>query len=494
MGLRDRLRGGHADAAEEFDDGGFDDVDDFDDLDDDPVEGDFDDVEPWDDGLETADEAPDDERLDDLEREVESLALAMGEVRDETDGVREAVTQVEETVRKLLEIYEVVTSGVNPFVDAPEGEPTGEGFGLFNRAEMAVTASTDSGSAEAAPAQAPQAEAVDGPVAADGAGDAEAVGDDGPMGDVTAASEPGDDAVASEPGDATGPDPVGEGASSTPADGAVGDAVDGDERAVDDEPLDGADPVPDDDGLTFEDLKAAYEDDPIQWGPVDDGEPEADPAKVVQDLLDGTDQLSDRARADAAEAGVEPAAGGEEPVDGRAVGGEAPAREDGWLDAVDEVDAVDGVDEVAAPAPDDADGPDGRFVPAEIWGSDGRIGGFEFGEHRRPHLASVPSGVAAELLALEWLGSLVDRAGAAEANRALRFYEEVGWLGPDATEELQTALAVVGFDGEPATAATDGGVPARLTPRDHLNSLRYVSRLASLGSRSAATPRPEGRR
>ncbi len=83
-------------------------------------------------------------RLQDLENEVGDIASTVSTVRSENEQISEKVDDVEENVRKLLEIYEMVTRGVNPFVDdVPNGGLGGDafgggdagGFGLFDEDE-----------------------------------------------------------------------------------------------------------------------------------------------------------------------------------------------------------------------------------------------------------------------------------------------------------------------------------------------------------------------
>jgi flagellar protein FlaE/flagellar protein FlaC len=75
-------------------------------------------------------------RIDELENEVAEISSTVGTVRSENEQISSKVDETEENVRKLLEIYEMVTRGVNPFVDDVQqgGDAFGEdggGFGLF---------------------------------------------------------------------------------------------------------------------------------------------------------------------------------------------------------------------------------------------------------------------------------------------------------------------------------------------------------------------------
>ncbi|WP_313692668.1 FlaD/FlaE family flagellar protein [Halorarum halobium] len=78
-------------------------------------------------------------RLEDLENEVASLSSTVNTVRSENEEISGQVDDMGEDVRSLLDIYEMVTRGINPFVDDVQtggmsgDELGGEGsFGLFD--------------------------------------------------------------------------------------------------------------------------------------------------------------------------------------------------------------------------------------------------------------------------------------------------------------------------------------------------------------------------
>lgn len=56
-------------------------------------------------------------RVDQLEEEISSLSSTVSTVRTENEQISETVDDIEENIRKLLDIYKMVTKGVNPFVD-----------------------------------------------------------------------------------------------------------------------------------------------------------------------------------------------------------------------------------------------------------------------------------------------------------------------------------------------------------------------------------------
>ncbi|MFC7069960.1 FlaD/FlaE family flagellar protein [Halobaculum lipolyticum] len=107
--------------------GGMDGMDDWDD--DDPFAGE----DGGDDGV-----AELEKRVDDLENEVASLSSTVNTVRSENEEISGKVEDMGEDVRSLLDIYEMVTRGINPFVDDVQtgGDLGGGegGFGLFDDA------------------------------------------------------------------------------------------------------------------------------------------------------------------------------------------------------------------------------------------------------------------------------------------------------------------------------------------------------------------------
>ncbi|USZ68127.1 fla cluster protein flaCE [Halorussus salilacus] len=69
-------------------------------------------------------------RIDELENEVAEISSTVSTVRSENEQISAKVDDTEENVRKLLEIYEMVTRGVNPFVDdVQQGGMGGDAFG-----------------------------------------------------------------------------------------------------------------------------------------------------------------------------------------------------------------------------------------------------------------------------------------------------------------------------------------------------------------------------
>jgi archaellum component FlaD/FlaE len=65
-------------------------------------------------------------RMDELENEVGSLSSTVSTVKSENEQISESVEDIEENIRNLLEVYEMVTRGVNPFVNEDE---LGDAFG-----------------------------------------------------------------------------------------------------------------------------------------------------------------------------------------------------------------------------------------------------------------------------------------------------------------------------------------------------------------------------
>lgn len=71
-------------------------------------------------------------RIESLEDDLDRTSSEMGAVRDSQEHVADQVDEVNDTVRQLLGIYDLLTDDVNPFTG--EGE-TEEGFGVFGEQE-----------------------------------------------------------------------------------------------------------------------------------------------------------------------------------------------------------------------------------------------------------------------------------------------------------------------------------------------------------------------
>lgn len=108
--------------------GGDDDDDDDESADDDPLGygfggspdgggGGLDDG--FEDGLGDEEEAFDEvgPRIDDLETELDDLASTVSAVHGDHEELKDSLDEIEDNVRKLLEVYEVVTQSMNPFAD-----------------------------------------------------------------------------------------------------------------------------------------------------------------------------------------------------------------------------------------------------------------------------------------------------------------------------------------------------------------------------------------
>ena len=103
-----------------------------DDLNDDLFDGEGFDDQEFEEG---AGESELEARVDQLEEELSSLSSTVSTVRTENEQISESVDEIEENVRKLLDIYKMVTKGVNPFVDEQGGsisaEIDDESLGIF---------------------------------------------------------------------------------------------------------------------------------------------------------------------------------------------------------------------------------------------------------------------------------------------------------------------------------------------------------------------------
>jgi flagellar protein FlaE len=90
----------------------------------------------------------------------------------------------------------------------------------------------------------------------------------------------------------------------------------------------------------------------------------------------------------------------------------------------------------------------------------------------KPYLDSLPEHYAGEHLIFEWLEFLLLHAGYQGATGALDYYESIGWI----TEECEATLNdyLLGLE------ESGGNDPVDLDVDDHLLSLVYVAKLASI--------------
>ncbi|WP_266075063.1 FlaD/FlaE family flagellar protein [Haladaptatus caseinilyticus] len=93
----------------------------------------------------------------------------------------------------------------------------------------------------------------------------------------------------------------------------------------------------------------------------------------------------------------------------------------------------------------------------------------------KPYLSLLPSRYGAEVIVFEWLDFLIEKAGFENTANALSYYEDVGWLSEPACDALQSYM--FGFS-EIDRFGSDG--PNDLDTNDHVLSLVYIARLASL--------------
>lgn len=91
-------------------------------------------------GHNTLDGAEIRDRVDELEHEIETLSSDLSAVEDKNKEIVESLDDIENNVHQLLQIYEQVTRGVNPFVDDTTGlSETGESTSNGNNCGSVVS-------------------------------------------------------------------------------------------------------------------------------------------------------------------------------------------------------------------------------------------------------------------------------------------------------------------------------------------------------------------
>ncbi|RQG93604.1 FlaD/FlaE family flagellar protein [Natrarchaeobius chitinivorans] len=255
---------------------GADDEDDTDDGGDDLLGGDDDGLLGDDLGFDDDDGGSDDDelnyRLDEVEKEIDSLGNKVETVRGENEKISDSISSVERNVDKLVDLYEIVTHGINPFVGDQE-----IGNAFETATEQGGFGASDDPTDEIDPEIA-DAEATDfltddiesdddiddfgdDPFSdLDGEEETDSELDDEPMDDKTADDE-FDDFLAPDNDDVADEDPLEADDDPFEADddppGHDDDPIDHSSEIEDDDPLDGRE----DDGLTTDKTATAVADD-----------------------------------------------------------------------------------------------------------------------------------------------------------------------------------------------------------------------------------------
>ncbi|WP_254830939.1 FlaD/FlaE family flagellar protein [Haloglomus salinum] len=203
-------------------------------------------------------------RMDELENEVGSLSSTVNTVKSENEQISESVDDIEENIRKLLEVYEMVTRGVNPFVNEDDLGNAFDGGGGAAGGGASLFGGDDGGEDE---------EALDDDVAGADAEDFfdEDLGED-EFDDGMGEFDDGDDEF-----------------------GGGGDDFDDDADALDGgmDDFDDSGDADGDEGKSFEELKAEYDAGDAEWQgeEADAGEPldapDAEPAAMDGDGMEG---------------------------------------------------------------------------------------------------------------------------------------------------------------------------------------------------------------
>ncbi|MFB6142573.1 MAG: flagella accessory protein C [Halorientalis sp.] len=476
MGLMDRLTGEQAeddpDGGEvglELDDGGLDGLGDGLDGGDDlsGLGGDGDDDMFDDGGTDTQAIADLDDRVGEAENELADLSSTVTTIRQENKEIGDTVDELEEKIRKLLDIYEMVTRGINPFVDDAremDGVDGGGTFELFDM-ETGPTDDQDSLDSDLAEAEADEFFADDlGEFEPDpGVSQAEAAAEEkldeqNDAGDFEAKMEAVEEAHA-------------------PEDGPEDEADDGG-----DESADGGDESTD--GMSFDELKAEYEEGDADWASDLEGGADDDDQDDAEDSAEDDAQNEDRAEDGDRNQGEER---NETPEDDS--GDEA---EEAVVDTDDSMffeEQNSGPSRAGRPDP----GSPAPSAEPETAPASAATTAEHPDESASEYLVtSLPSDFLTELLLLEWVSVMVERCGVGGTTRTLGRYERVGWLAPPVRETLETYVHRLG--ARRGAAEPDGHAVEDVGVDFHADSIDFLKRLAEPGETSPERVRQQLRR
>ncbi|WP_449267321.1 FlaD/FlaE family flagellar protein [Halapricum hydrolyticum] len=440
-------------------------------------------------------------RLDELETEVGSLSSTVNTVRNENEQISETVDEVEENVRKLLDIYEMVTRGVNPFADDIEGgglggAGDGDSFGLFDNGQQ------DDGGDDELDEDIANADAEgffdDDLVEDDEEGFGESVED--VMGEDEL-EDSGDPFEEEFDDDALGEDEFDDDFD----DGGFEDDFDDggfEEDTADDDGGSGG-------GKSFQELKDEYESGEADWADEETGTDDGSADETLEEDLGGATAAGDDAFEDTGDGALDDTEDiGVEDGDVAGDGLEDELADDELFDTViedDEGTAAEADTDEATVEADDADTAEATpFEAGEPSADDHDTAGSTGGEPTatdepaetdaqannaatteteatasggeqteatasggKPYLATMPEGYGSELIVIEWLEYLVGQVGIRSTAEAIDYYERIDWVSESVADSLQDYLR--GFD--------DDGSGGDLTIDHHTRSLKYIGQL-----------------
>jgi archaellum component FlaD/FlaE/archaellum component FlaC len=365
------------------------------------------------------------DRISELENEVSSVSSGMNTVREENKQIGETVEELDETIRKLLDIYEMVTRGINPFVDDAREMGGLEGDGAFGLFEM----------------EEEKEENLDSEVAN---ADAEDFFDED-FGDLDAEQDEAELAAEDELAEEEREDP--------------GGALDDDEDQEAGGEAAG--------GSSFDDLKAEYEEND-GWEDVEDDAEASEDDALDEETAAAQDALDEALDGDHFGEAAEEI--GEEDENALEQAEEVEPDET-LFEADDTADPADDAAEATASdaeetSPEPAASPEPPATTAQSPATDS-----EPTHDPDVYLAELPARYTAESVVLEWTRFLVDVGGAIGAARALRQYRSQGWITRDVERTMSEHVR------NAATAGTTEQ-PRDLRVEHHRESLTYISRLA----------------
>jgi archaellum component FlaD/FlaE len=356
----------------------------------------------------------------------------MNTVREENKQIGGTVEELEDTIRKLLDIYEMVTRGINPFVDDARemgGLDGGGSFGLFE-------------------AEAETEEHLDPDVVN---ADAETFFDDD-FGELDAETGEREAELAAQ-------DELSDSERASPAD-ALDDEVD---EAADEQPSESAG------GASFDELKREYEDS----GGWDDDDAHAD------ESFDDYAVESPDDSAVGADADPEPETLADEPADLDESADHQDDEKSGDVEeTLDELEAEYAsaamAKEELRPSPDEGNADASESRDTSTTDTDATV-------DPDAYLTTLPASYVAEVIVLEWAEHLVSVGGVVGASRALRQYRHQQWISRAVENELNTHVTQLGprtTDGDDSDDSDDRDNRDELRIEDHQTSLAYVSRLS----------------
>lgn len=384
------------------------------------------------------------QRISALENEVEDIASSLTALQRENEHITESVQGIENNIRKLLEVYEIITRDANPFEDDIEIDSDVPKSSL-SRAFSGTNESKDSD---------PNKESTRGK-------DSEA----------DEVSQDSDSLESSDIGHAEFVEALSESEEDQASSANSPNSLD----VSNGENVDGEYPNGGSDEISFEELKAEYtsteESFPSEDTKDHRGSHPSESGSSDKQAKETTEEVPRTEREDPSR--VEDS----EPEDVHFFEDEEAEEASQQVNGEPSSDVINNDNDALEEGPGEKE--------TESAGNVSGTGKFLFGQKpikdpptcRKPYLESIPDGFTSDLITIEWLEHIRRSATTEESIATVKYYENISWISPSVAEYLEEILISLDSPRVKTHEATSIE-EISLTAADHLKSLHYIGELS----------------